>query len=100
MARADLDDRRGVLLRDPGRRSSVPGSRYIGGEWNQIVKDHRAVDVTFALGFPDVYEIGMSHLGYRILYSLLNSREDTVAESGLLPMARHGRGPASSQDDR
>ena len=55
-------------------------SRYIGGEWNQVVKDHRSVDVTFALGFPDVYEIGMSHLGFRILYSLLNARDDTAAE--------------------
>jgi radical SAM superfamily enzyme YgiQ (UPF0313 family) len=59
--------------------------RYIGGEWNQVVKDHRAVDVTFALGFPDVYEIGMSHLGFRILYSLLNAREDTAAERVFCP---------------
>jgi len=71
--------------------------RYIGGEWNQIVKDHRDVDLTFALGFPDVYEIGMSHLGYRILYSLLNAREDTAAERVFCPwpdmadaLRRHG----------
>ena len=81
-------------------------SRYIGGEWNQIVKDHRAVDVTFALGFPDVYEIGMSHLGYRILYSLLNSREDTAAERVCCPwpdmaaaLRRHKR-PLSSLETR
>ncbi len=60
-------------------------SRYIGGEWNQVVKDHRKVDLTFALAFPDVYEIGMSHLGFRILYSLLNSREDTAAERVCCP---------------
>jgi radical SAM family uncharacterized protein/radical SAM-linked protein len=60
-------------------------SRYIGGEWNEIVKDHRTVDLIFALGFPDVYEIGMSHLGYRILYSLLNAREDTAAERVFCP---------------
>lgn len=60
-------------------------SRYIGGEWNEIVKDRDAVDVTFALGFPDVYEIGMSHLGYRILYALLNAREDTAAERVCCP---------------
>jgi len=60
-------------------------ARYIGGEWNQVVKDHREVDLTFALAFPDVYEIGMSHLGFRILYSLLNSREDTVAERVCCP---------------
>jgi radical SAM family uncharacterized protein/radical SAM-linked protein len=60
-------------------------ARYIGGEWNEIVKDHRDVAVTFALAFPDVYEIGMSHLGYRILYSLLNSRSDTAAERAFCP---------------
>jgi radical SAM family uncharacterized protein/radical SAM-linked protein len=59
--------------------------RYIGGEWNQIVKDHAAVDVTFALAYPDVYEIGMSHLGFRILYALLNEREDTAAERVFCP---------------
>jgi len=61
-----------------------PG-RYIGGEWNEIVKDHREVDLTFALAFPDLYEIGMSHLGFRILYSLLNSRPDTAAERVFCP---------------
>ena len=61
-----------------------PG-RYIGGEWNEIVKDHREVDLTFALAFPDLYEIGMSHLGFRILYSLLNRRADTAAERVFCP---------------
>ena len=81
-------------------------SRYIGGEWNQVVKDHRSVDVTFALGFPDVYEIGMSHLGYRILYSLLNSRDDTAAERVCCPwpdmaeaLRRHKR-PLGSLETR
>ena len=60
-------------------------SRYIGGEWNEVVKDHAAVDVSFALAFPDVYEIGMSHLGFRILYSMLNDREDTAAERVCCP---------------
>jgi radical SAM family uncharacterized protein/radical SAM-linked protein len=60
-------------------------SRYIGGEWNEIVRDHREVELTFALAFPDVYEIGMSHLGFRILYSLLNSRPDTAAERVCCP---------------
>ena len=59
--------------------------RYIGGEWNEVVKDHRNVQVTMALAFPDVYEIGMSHLGFRILYALLNAREDTVAERVFCP---------------
>ena len=60
-------------------------SRYIGGEWNEVVKDPANVELTFALGFPDVYEIGMSHLGYRILYSLLNDRDDTAAERVFSP---------------
>jgi radical SAM family uncharacterized protein/radical SAM-linked protein len=59
--------------------------RYIGGEWNQVVKDHARVDVTFALAFPDVYEIGMSHLGFRILYPMLNAREDVAAERVFCP---------------
>lgn len=60
-------------------------SRYIGGEWNSVVKDHRSVGLTFGLAFPDVYEIGMSHLGFRILYSLLNARDDTAAERVFCP---------------
>jgi radical SAM family uncharacterized protein/radical SAM-linked protein len=81
-------------------------ARYIGGEWNQVVKDHRDVEITFALGFPDVYEIGMSHLGYRILYSLLNARADTVAERAFCPwpdmadaLRRHGRELGSLETD-
>jgi radical SAM family uncharacterized protein/radical SAM-linked protein len=77
-------------------------ARYIGGEWNEVVKDHDQVELTFALGFPDVYEIGMSHLGYRILYSLINDREDTAAERVCCPwpdmadaLRRHGRPLAS-----
>src|SRR5262245_49276264 len=60
-------------------------TRYIGGEWNEIVKDHRDVALTFALAFPDVYEIGMSHLGFRILYPLLNARQDVAAERVFCP---------------
>ena len=60
-------------------------TRYIGGECNEIVKDHRDVALTFALAFPDVYEIGMSHLGFRILYPLLNAREDVAAERVFCP---------------
>jgi len=73
-------------------------TRYIGGEWNEIVKDHRDVALTFALAFPDVYEIGMSHLGFRILYPLLNAREDVAAERVFCPwpdmadaLRRHNR---------
>jgi radical SAM family uncharacterized protein/radical SAM-linked protein len=60
-------------------------TRYIGGEWNSIVKDRSGVAVTVALCFPDLYEIGMSHLGFRILYSLLNAREEFAAERAFCP---------------
>ena len=55
-------------------------ARYIGGEFNAIVKDHNEVDTTFAFVFPDVYEVGMSHLGIQILYDLLNRRDDVCCE--------------------
>ncbi len=55
-------------------------ARYIGGEVNMTVKDPRAVDVRFCMCFPDVYEIGMSHLGIQILYDMFNRREDTYCE--------------------
>ena len=60
-------------------------ARYTGGEWNSIVKDHNTVDVTMALAFPDVYEVSMSHLGIKILYGLLNEREDVAAERVFAP---------------
>ena len=49
-----------------------PG-RYVGGELNAVVKNKKDVDVRFAFCFPDTYEVGMSHLGMKILYSLFNS---------------------------
>ncbi|MBQ8518596.1 MAG: TIGR03960 family B12-binding radical SAM protein [Agathobacter sp.] len=55
-------------------------ARYIGNELNSIVKDKDAVDVRIAMCFPDVYEIGMSHLGIQILYDMFNRREDTWCE--------------------
>lgn len=55
-------------------------ARYIGNEVNSIVKDKSKVAVRFAMCFPDVYEIGMSHLGIQIIYSLLNSWEDVWCE--------------------
>ena len=55
-------------------------ARYIGGEVNMTVKDPREVDVRFCMCFPDVYEIGMSHLGIQILYDMFNRREDTYCE--------------------
>ena len=55
-------------------------ARYIGNEVNAIVKDKSNIDIRFAMCFPDVYEIGMSHLGIQILYGMLNSYEDTWCE--------------------
>ena len=55
-------------------------ARYTGGEYNSIVKDKSRVDLRFAFCFPDIYEIGMSHLGLRILYGVLNEREDIWCE--------------------
>lgn len=52
-------------------------ARYVGGEWGAITKDKNAIDVRFAFCFPDTYEVGMSHLGSRILYGVLN-REDNI----------------------
>lgn len=55
-------------------------ARYIGGEVNMVKKDPSKVDIRFAMCFPDVYEIGMSHLGIQILYSMFNQREDIYCE--------------------
>lgn len=55
-------------------------ARYTGGEYNAVVKDKRTVDTRFALCFPDTYEIGMSNLGCRILYGLMNEQEGLWCE--------------------
>lgn len=60
-------------------------ARYIGSEVNAIYKDKNEVDVRFALCFPDVYEIGMSHVGLSILYDFLNAREDVWCERVFSP---------------
>jgi radical SAM family uncharacterized protein/radical SAM-linked protein len=60
-------------------------SRYIAGEWNTAAKDPAKVDVRMALAFPDAYEIGMSHLGLKILYQLLNARPEILAERAYAP---------------
>lgn len=55
-------------------------ARYIGNEYNSVVKDKSKINVRFAMCFPDVYEIGMSHLGIQILYDMFNSMEDVWCE--------------------
>ncbi|MBE5816997.1 MAG: TIGR03960 family B12-binding radical SAM protein [Clostridiales bacterium] len=60
-------------------------ARYAGGELNQVIKDPSQVSVRYAFMFPDIYEIGMSNLGMRILYHVLNLREDCYCERFFAP---------------
>lgn len=66
-----------LTVRKPGR--------YVGGEWNAVKKEWTADKVKFLLAFPDVYEIGMSHLGIKILYGILNDRPDVLCERVFAP---------------
>jgi len=59
--------------------------RYIGREWNSVVRDDASIDARVLLAYPDQYEIGMSHLGFRILYSLLNRKPGVAAERAFAP---------------
>ena len=77
--RTVLDERIWPFVETPGQ--------YVGGEPNSIVKDHDSVDVTFALAFPDAYTVGISHLGYQILYDILNARDDVAAERVYAPFS-------------
>lgn len=61
-----------------------PG-RYTGGELNSVIKDKSKIDVRFAFCFPDVYEVGMSHLGMKILYGQFNERDDIWCERVFAP---------------
>ncbi|NIM58736.1 MAG: TIGR03960 family B12-binding radical SAM protein [Candidatus Aminicenantes bacterium] len=72
----DLED----ILKDVEK----PG-RYIGGEWNEIKKDPHRVKAKVALIFPELYEVGMSYLGQKILYSLLNDNPSILAERVFAP---------------
>ncbi len=60
-------------------------ARYTGGEVNSVIKDKTSVKFRYAFCFPDNYEIGMSHLGMKILYSLVNAREDAWCERVFAP---------------
>lgn len=71
---------RKLALTDEILLSIQQPARYIGSEVNMVVKDPSQVDIRFAMCFPDVYEIGMSHLGIQILYSMFNKREDIYCE--------------------
>ena len=71
---------RKLALSDEILMSIEKPARYIGGEYNSVMKDKEQVDVRFCMCFPDVYEIGMSHLGIQILYDMFNRRADTWCE--------------------
>lgn len=87
------------------RTVEKPG-RYVGGEWNQKRKDPRKVKARVALVFPDSYEIGMSYLGQKILYHVLNARPDVLAERVFAPWPDFEQGlrgaglPLSSLENR
>lgn len=71
---------RKLALDDDILMSVEKPARYIGNEVNSVIKDKEKTDIRFAMCFPDVYEIGMSHLGIQILYDMFNKREDTWCE--------------------
>lgn len=71
---------RRLALSDELLLSIQQPARYIGGEVNMVVKDPSRVDIRFAMCFPDMYDIGMSHLGMQILYDMFNRRKDTYCE--------------------
>ena len=71
---------RKLALSDEVLLSVQKPARYLGNEANAVYKDRGKVDIRFAMCFPDVYEVGMSHLGIQILYDMFNRREDTWCE--------------------
>ena len=71
---------RKLALPDEVLLSVDKAARYIGHEVNAVWKDPKSVDIRFCMCFPDVYEVGMSHIGIQILYELFNRREDTFCE--------------------
>lgn len=76
---------RKLALSDEILLSIQQPARYIGNEMNAVYKDPASVDIRFAMCFPDVYEIGMSHMGMQILYSMFNEREDVYCERVFSP---------------
>lgn len=74
---AEILDQNLYRVKNPGR--------YIGNEWNAIIKDWNIDKIKVAVAFPDTYEIGMSHLGLKIIYHLLNSEDDILCERTYAP---------------
>ena len=69
-------------------------ARYVGGEYNAVLKDKTQVDTRIAFCFPDTYEIGMSNLGMRILYGVMNEMDGVWCERVFAPWGSHGGGDA------
>ncbi len=81
-------------------------TRYLGSEWGTVHRDPKKVRAHIAIGFPDLYEIGMSYLGQKILYEIVNKREDFYAERAYVPceetaaiMREHGELLATMESD-
>jgi radical SAM superfamily enzyme YgiQ (UPF0313 family) len=89
MYNGSMKDRKIEILSERVEREFLPfvrrPARYIGGEVNQVRKDLEACELTFALCFPDVYEVGMSNAGLAILYDILNRLEGVAAERVFSP---------------
>jgi len=81
MLRDDVKER---VVRQCLPQVNMP-AQYLGGEWNQVRKDHRQVSGTLCLAFPDAYTVGMSHHGLQVLYTLMNNRPDWAAERVYAP---------------
>jgi len=73
-----------ILFEELLDKVEKPG-RYTGKEFNEIVKEENISTVKIALAFPDLYEIGMSYLGFKILYEIINKRDDALAERVFSP---------------
>ena len=83
-------------------RVTKPG-RYTGGELNQVVKDWDGVGYRVAMAFPDIYDIGMSNLGWMIHYDIINKHRNLLAERVFCPwddMEAAMRAPAASPSSR
>jgi radical SAM family uncharacterized protein len=78
------DNIKELIYEDILPKVEKPG-RYVGNEWNSIHKDLDGIDIRFAFCFPDVYEVGMSHLGLKILYHLLNDQKNIYCERVFAP---------------
>ena len=75
----------GIKIKDSILKQVEKPARYVGNEWNIIKKNLNKITTRFAFCFPDIYEVGMSHLGMKILYHLINEREDAYCERVFAP---------------